>query len=53
MRDNRFETNSTVIKRELRLELDKRKLRCSRCKAHDGDNRGRRPKDDRYKNHRE
>ena len=46
------ETNSTVDRRLRRLNLEKREGKCSRCPAHDGENRGRRPREDKGKNNR-
>jgi hypothetical protein len=32
-----------------RLRIEKDEMKCSRCPPHDGENRGRRPRPDRYK----
>lgn len=43
------ETNSSADRKQRRLALQKQKLQCGRCPPHDGENRGKRPKPDRYK----
>ena len=43
------ESNSGVDRKLRRLKLEQDKGECSRCPPHDGENRGRRPKDDKYK----
>lgn len=41
--------NSAVDKKLRRAQLEKGRYACSHCPPHDGDNRGRRPRADRYK----
>jgi hypothetical protein len=45
----RESVNPTVARKEQRQLLDKQKLQCSRCPPHDGENRSRRARDDKYK----
>lgn len=38
-----------VDRKQRRTLLEKHREACSRCPPHDGENRGRRPRDDRHK----
>ena len=41
--------SSTVDRRERRLALEKQRGVCARCPPHQGENQGRRPREDHYK----
>ncbi|MCC6757290.1 MAG: hypothetical protein IT474_04905 [Arenimonas sp.] len=43
------DANSSVDRKARRLALHKQKAQCGHCPPHDGENRGRCPKADRYK----
>ena len=44
--------NSSVDRKLRRAILEKNRKKCSRCPLHDGENRGRRVRSDRYKSDR-
>lgn len=52
MGSQQYKTKSTDSSREYRLLRRGIAEKCSRCPAHDGENRTRRPKSDKYKSQR-
>lgn len=51
-RDLKTETNKSVLKKLYKIKISHKTDKCDICPWHDGENRKRRPKDDRYKNKR-
>lgn len=52
MGSEQYKTKTTHSSREYRLLRKGIDTKCSRCPAHDGENRGRRVKPDKYKSQR-